>query len=306
MPTVSVIIPVYNRADVLPRAMNSVLDQTFEDFELIIVDDGSTEDIEAVVDGYDDPRVTYLPHLRNRGGSAARNTGIQHATGEYVAFLDSDDVWRPEKLERQVRLLESRGDDWVAAYCGVESVFPDRWGALKKQALSLLPRGHSTTDAEGGSELIAEVLCDRLHTSAGSTLLVRGDVAEAIDGFDESFDRFQDPEFLIRVLEQGKLGVVDEPLVERYESGSPSADAVRESDEHFLSTFEETISRLEAAGYDVVGAHHLILAKLYLREGRLATGLRYLYTARRPAPGQYPGLFLTVVSGVKRRVTAAV
>src|SRR6056297_1399486 len=122
MPTVSVIVPTYNRADSLPRTIDSVLAQTHDDLELVVVDDASTDDTETVVERYEDDRVTYLEHATNRGGSAARNTGIRASDGDYVAFLDSDDEWHPEKLERQVRELESRSEEWVAAYCGVEMV----------------------------------------------------------------------------------------------------------------------------------------------------------------------------------------
>src|SRR6056297_1668487 len=116
-PTVSVIVPTYNRADALPRTVESVLGQTLDDLELIVVDDASTDDTPAVIDDYDDDRVQFVQHERNQGASAARNTGIDRAEGDYVAFLDSDDVWRPTKLEKQVQTLARRGDDWVAAYC---------------------------------------------------------------------------------------------------------------------------------------------------------------------------------------------
>mgnify|MGYP000371370111 CR=1 FL=1 len=298
MPTVSVIVPTYNRADALPRTIESVLSQTHEDLELFVVDDASTDDTRAVVAAYEDDRLTYLRHEQNRGGSAARNTGIDASTGEYVAFLDSDDEWRAGKLERQLAELEGRDDDWVAAYCGVTMVRENRenrvLGALRRR----FGRLHDTEGAEGGAELVGAVLADDLHTSAGSTLLVERAVAEQIDGFDESFDRFQDPEFLLRVLREGKLAFVDAPLVRRYASGSPSADALREADEHYLETFAETVDQLEAAGRDIRGAHAYFLAKAYLAEGRFGTGLRYLVRARRPSPRQYPGLAASVLSGV--------
>lgn len=303
MSTVSVIIPTYNRVDVLRRAIDSVLAQTYEDIELLVVDDGSTDGTKSLVTGYDDPRVVYVPHRTNRGASVARNTGIDRAKGEYMAFLDSDDEWRPEKLEKQVALLESRSEQWVAAYCDVNRVPPANRSSILKRLTPLFSRSEQSDNPEGGEELVKEILMDELHTSAGSTLLVRSDVVRAIDGFDESFDRFQDPEFLIRVLRQGKLACADEPLVNRYDTGSPSADAVREADKHYLETFSDTINRLENRGYDVTGAHHLILAKLFFRQGNLLLGGRYLYTACRPEPRQYPGLLYAIFSGVRRSAT---
>lgn len=302
MPTVSVIIPTYERADALPRTIDSVLDQTLEDVEVIVVDDASTDHTPAVVESYDDDRVTFLQHEENRGGSAARNTGIAHATGEYIAFLDSDDEWLPRKLERQVETLERRSDNWVAAYCGVEMVSASPQGPLRRVATHLFSRRRDTEGAEGGEELVREVLSDDLHTSAGSTLLVRSDVVGAVDGFDESFDRFQDSEFLIRVLREGKLAYVNAPLLRRHESGNPSAAALEEADRHYLETFSETVAELEAQGYDVLGAHRYMLGKSHLAEGNLLRGTRYLLEGRRPRPRQYPGLAFTLFSGVQRRM----
>jgi len=205
MPTVSVIIPTYNRADVLPRSIDSALDQTLSDVEVIVVDDASDDDTESVVNEYDDSRVTFLEHETNRGGSAARNTGIGVATGDYIALLDSDDVWAPTKLEQQVETLEQRSDEWVAAYCGTTIVNGED-AAPKWERIKSLLGGHSSREGlEGGEELVKEVLMENLHTSAGSTLIVESDVVDRIDGFDESFDRYQDTEFLIRLLKQGKL-----------------------------------------------------------------------------------------------------
>jgi glycosyltransferase involved in cell wall biosynthesis len=90
-PLVTVIIPTYNRARLLGRAIDSVLAQIFTDFELIIVDDGSVDNTRQLVLGYADQRIRYLRHERNQGANAARNTGVRAATGKYVAFLDSDD-----------------------------------------------------------------------------------------------------------------------------------------------------------------------------------------------------------------------
>lgn len=106
-PAVSVVIPTYDRAAVLPRAIDSVLGQTVEDLELLVVDDGSTDRAPDVVAGYADDRVRCLRHEQNRGASAARNSGIEAASGDYVAFLDSDDEWLAGKLETQLAVLEA-------------------------------------------------------------------------------------------------------------------------------------------------------------------------------------------------------
>lgn len=298
MPTVSVVVPTYNRVDHLHRSIESVLAQTYEDLELLIVDDGSTDDTAELVQSYDDDRITYIVHEENRGASAARNTGIERASGEYIAFLDSDDEWLPRKLEHQVAEIESRPPGWVAVYCGVE--LADEDCRLRSYARRTgFSRLSKTEGAEGGVELVKDVLRDCLHTSAGSTLLVTADVVDAIDGFDESFERFQDPEFLIRVLRQGKLAYVDETLVRRYDTGRPPASVVEKSDRRYLAKFQDTVDRLEQEGYDVRGVHHRFLAKFYLQDGEFRDALRHARRASIPGPRQYPGLVRAVVSGVR-------
>ena len=106
MATVSVIIPTFNRSQVLPRAINSVLRQTYQDYEIIVVDDFSADDTRAVVESLPDPRILYVRNDSRKGAGAARNIGIGVSAGRYVAFLDSDDEWLPDKLARQVSFLD--------------------------------------------------------------------------------------------------------------------------------------------------------------------------------------------------------
>lgn len=298
MVLVSVVIPTYNRADVLPRAVETALDQTLSDIEVIVVDDASTDDTLATLAEYDDPRLTVLEHETNRGASAARNTGIAVAEGDYIALLDSDDEWAPEKLERQVETVATRSDEWVAAYCGTTVVTDESAHPVVQRLTDLLGRQGNADRVEGGAELVRDVLCQRLHTSAGSTLLVEADVVERIGGFDESFDRYQDTEFLIRVLKEGKLAYVDEPLLRRYPSGGPSAEAVREANRHLLDTFAEDVVEYETRGYDVTGANQYTLARLFFKEGKFDEGVKHLKAGTLPGPRQLPGLAYTVVSGL--------
>jgi glycosyltransferase involved in cell wall biosynthesis len=109
-PMVSVIIPCYNRADIIGAAIDSVLCQTFRDWELIIVDDGSTDNIAEVLAAYNGPRIRLVKHVVNQGEPTARNTGIEAATGRFIAFLDTDDVWLPPKLEKQVAAVLAAPD----------------------------------------------------------------------------------------------------------------------------------------------------------------------------------------------------
>src|SRR5579859_6948520 len=108
-PAVSVILPTYNRAHLLPRAIASVLGQSFRDFELIVVDDGSKDDTVGLMRSYDDPRIVFLPPERNLGDAGARMRGIACARGEWLAFQDSDDEWLPDRLRLQLDYAASLG-----------------------------------------------------------------------------------------------------------------------------------------------------------------------------------------------------
>jgi teichuronic acid biosynthesis glycosyltransferase TuaG len=115
MPKVSVIIPCFNSQNTIKETVESVLVQTMQDFEVIVVDDGSTDDTKQALSDYGD-RVKYL-YRENGGQSAARNTGIRAARGEILAFVDSDDLWYPEKLEKQIRILDEQKLDWCYCDC---------------------------------------------------------------------------------------------------------------------------------------------------------------------------------------------
>lgn len=117
-PRVSVIIPTFNRAQLLGRAIRSVLNQTYQDFEIIVVDDGSTDNTEEVVKSFNDERIRYTRHEQNRGAAAARNTGIKIARGDYIAFQDSDAEWLPEKLEKQMRIFKDASPKVGVVYTG--------------------------------------------------------------------------------------------------------------------------------------------------------------------------------------------
>ena len=116
MDKVSVIIPTYNRSHTLKRAVESVLGQTFDNFELLIVDDGSEDDTKSVVDSIQDKRIRYIKLKENRGAAGARNEGVRRSECSLIAFQDSDDVWRPEKLERQMIYWEQH-PECALVYC---------------------------------------------------------------------------------------------------------------------------------------------------------------------------------------------
>lgn len=119
MEAVSVIIPTYNRKNVIENSIQSVLNQTYPDFELLIIDDGSTDDTKELIDEIKDPRLRYIRLPENKGVAAARNVGIAEAKYDYIAFQDSDDLWMETKLEKQMKVI-SENPDIGLVYCPYE------------------------------------------------------------------------------------------------------------------------------------------------------------------------------------------
>ena len=171
-PKVSVVIPTYNRAQVVWLAIRSVAVQTFPDWELIVVDDGSADDTERIVQAFRDPRIRYIRQDRNRGQSAAQITGIAVARGGYVSFLDSDDEWLPGKLASEVALFESAGGRIGLVYTG--KMLVDEQGRVIKVRI---PR------AEGR---VCEELLEWDFIGSCSRVSVRENILAAVGGFDET------------------------------------------------------------------------------------------------------------------------
>jgi glycosyltransferase involved in cell wall biosynthesis len=205
-PTVTVVIPVFNRPAAVRRAIASVLAQTCRDLEIIVVDDGSTDASAAAVAAIADPRIRLIRHERNRGGSAARNTGIKAGTAPYVAFLDSDDEWLPTKVERQLEVFRRSGERLGLVYTGVERVFDD--GSVCRE----IPRG------EANFTLALLKATAIVETSLG---MVRRSALEATGGFDESLPSCQDLDLWLRLAERFSADVVPEVLV-RVSKGNDS------------------------------------------------------------------------------------
>lgn len=204
-PTVSVVIATYNYGRYLAGAIDSVLAQTFQDFEIIVVDDGSTDDTARVIDPYmADPRVRYLRH-EHLGQPRTKNAGIRAGKGRYVAFLDADDLWLPTKLEKQVRLFERDHESRVA-------VVYTRRGWIDE----------SGQEFERGERipLRGEVLAPLFHRPfiCFSSSMVRRSVLEEVGLFDETTQYSIDYDLWLRIALKYHFDFVDEPLV-LYRSG---------------------------------------------------------------------------------------
>lgn len=199
MPTTSVIIPTYNSARFLPGAIDSVLEQTYKDFEIIVVDDGSTDNTQDVVAPYLD-RITFLK-VENGGPSKARNRAIRESSGEYVAFLDADDIWYPEKLERQMIIFSGNQHCSLvhadASYKRTYNLKEDRtWLGNKKYVKT----------GWVFSELLTECFIML------SSVIVKRDCLERAGLFNENLKWWEGYDLWIRIAFENQIGMVNAPL----------------------------------------------------------------------------------------------
>lgn len=200
-PKVSVIIPTFNRKAYVQEAIDSVLAQTYLDYEVIVVDDGSTDGTEQALRGRYGDRIRYR-WQENQGESVARNCALEMSSGQYIGLLDSDDLWFPEKLEKQVAVLQRSSD---AALVFAQTCLIDSNG----RRMDLPPVGHDIQ----ASDLTLESLCVRnAMGSAASTAMVRRSHFEEAGGYDESIQYGEDWDLWLRLRQLGPFVLIDEPL----------------------------------------------------------------------------------------------
>ncbi|MGH7781268.1 MAG: glycosyltransferase family A protein [Candidatus Binataceae bacterium] len=196
-PRVSVVVPVYNGAATIAAALDSILGQSFTDFEIVAIDDGSTDDSIKVLERYA-PRVRVLTQ-KNSGPSAARNLGVRNSSGQYLAFLDADDMWRTGFLERTVAALDKEPAS-VLVYTDLE--LADSTG-VAMGAYLIGKRGVPTV----------QDMLERMWPILPSSVMMRRDAFERAGGFPEELTSFEDVYFWLLAREQGSFSYIDEPLV---------------------------------------------------------------------------------------------
>jgi len=200
-PMVSVIIPTYNQANFIDKAIKSVLKQTYQDFEIIVIDDGSTDNTEEIIRCFKDKRVKYIKkYKKNRGISVARNIGIKVARGKYVALLDSDDEWLPEKLDKQIKILQDGSPELGAVYSNL--CYIDENGKNTNKLRNPKKEGY-----------IYEDLLGKNHVGAPSTLLIRKECFHQVGLFDDLLNAQQDWDMWIRIAKYYRFALIKIPLV---------------------------------------------------------------------------------------------
>jgi glycosyltransferase involved in cell wall biosynthesis len=212
-PTVSVVIPTYNRAGLLGRSIQSVLNQSYTDFEIIVVDDGSSDETPNVVAEFDDQRITYVPLSKNIGAGGARNVGIRMSRGRFLAFQDSDDEWLPEKLARQMSMFERGASD-----LGV--VYSDKTWILKNGTAKYHPAPKSLS----GQLINPEIRFYRPYQLGIQATLIKRECFETAGYFNEALPAFEDLELFIRLSRKFAFRHIPEPLVNYHETRGLSQD----------------------------------------------------------------------------------
>src|SRR5438067_9202421 len=189
MPKASVIIPTYNRAEFLRLAIISILNQTFQNFEIIVIDDAAQDYTREVVNSLSDKRIRYIRHEENKGVSAARNTGVANSKGGYIAFLDDDDEWFPEKLQKQFDLLEACPPTTGVVYTGILVVEESSRKILAKH----FPKRRGN---------VFEEILTQNRIAQTSTFFLRKECFEKAGLFDESLDFGEDHDMWLRISKE--------------------------------------------------------------------------------------------------------
>lgn len=201
---VSIILPTYNREKEIDRAIRSILQQTYDKYEVIIVDDGSTDRTEEVVKQIADDRLRYIRLEHNHGAAYARNAGIRASKYNYIAFLDSDDEWHPAKLELQIHQLGKAAKEVGLVYCRMS-------GKPENEERFYMPPYECLKESLEG-----DMFCFLLWRNiiGAPAMLVRRECLESVGFFKESLPCLEDYELVLRIAEKWKIAFVDDVLVE--------------------------------------------------------------------------------------------
>ena len=292
---VSVIIPTYKRCDMLPRAIASVLGQTYKNVQAVIVDDNDPDTdwrrtTEAQMLQYDgDARVKYVRHEKNKNGSAARNTGIREADGDIVCFLDDDDWFLPAKIEKQVEFLLSH-PEYRAVYCG--------WDRDGKKFNSG-DEGDLSFHILSGAQLV--------YTNV---IMMWREDALACGGWDETFKRHQEAAFLLRYFRYGgRIGYVPEILVEfdvsDRSNAASNSDVFEEHTRFYLNSYPDMIDACDmvrkGAKKDIISYRNRSILLNHIKYKNIKSALRVYFSMMGRMPLKFNAdLLRYVVKRVKR------
>jgi len=266
-PRISVILPVFNRAATIRRCLDSVRSQTFSDWELVAVDDASSDDSAAVIESYGDARFRVIRHEKNRGAAGARNTAMREARGQFVAWIDSDDEWLPEKLARQMALLDASQAD----VCGCDYF--------------MHTAGHEHPVRIPPSDDWRRTLHFECRLAAGSTIVVRRACLEEVGLLDEVLRSHEDWDWLLRLAKQYRFVIVPELLARIHYAGPRDPRVVAEGDRVFFEKHRAEFASFGAAHLRLIESlHHSRNAVAAFSAGEIRLGARALAQALAAKP----------------------
>ncbi|MEA3489047.1 MAG: glycosyltransferase [Candidatus Omnitrophota bacterium] len=243
---VSVIVPTYNRAGLIGRAVKIVLKQTYADLEVIVVDDGSTDNTEEIVKDIRDERVRYIKHSHNRGLSSARNTGIREACGRYIAFQDDDDIWMPGKLEKQMSLFRDAPPEVGVVYGSTLRIFEGKKVHVPSRGLQ--PKEGDLYGILLKSNFISIV-----------SAVVKRECFEKAGMFDESLPNLEDWDLWLRVSKYYHFRYLDEAVATVYFT----RQSITADNSSFIKAMELILDRHQ----DDYEKHKKELSNQYMRLG---------------------------------------
>ncbi|MFH0846035.1 MAG: glycosyltransferase family 2 protein [Patescibacteria group bacterium] len=260
-PKISVIIPTHNRPELLERAIQSVLCQTFQDFEIIVIDDGLEKRADKIISQISDERIQYIQNIKNLGASASRNVGINKAKGKYITFLDDDDEFYPEKIEKQYQIIEASFEKIDFVYCIVD-VYSQQSGDF------IYTQKHDFK--EGVQSFFEEALSLKMAVATPSIFCKKKKVLE-IGGFDENFPNAEDKDFFIRLSKNSQGFFINQSLVkvnffdekENRLSGNLKSRIIGR--EMLIKKYNTDLFKRPK----ILGKHLFLLAFLYQEDGNL-------------------------------------
>lgn len=260
-PLVSVIIPTYNGSKTIRRAIESALNQTYPNIEVVVVNDASTDNTLEVLKEIKDKRLKIFNHEINKERSISRNDAMKFAKGEYLAFLDDDDEWLKDKITKQLEYLKTKN--------------PTEWKAVLS---SHEIEGRKVIHKEEGN-ITENIFMMQTSLGAGSCLLIHRDVLNKIGYFNEKYSRHEDLEFVLRYLKQYKLATMQDILtIVHGHSGVPTGDVMVEVKESFLNEFKKEINALGKDNANRIYARQwLQVSKHYALDGNIKQTFHYLF-----------------------------
>lgn len=269
---VSCVIPTYKRSDTLQRAVDSVLNQTYRNIEVLVVDDnvkGSKESeiVAGIIDKIKDSRVHLVLQEKHINGAEARNAGVRASQGEYIGFLDDDDVWLPEKIEKQLKFIESRGD-----IDGCSVLYNEYMGGALVHSCPVYTEDN----------LFYKIFRREVAVFTSTVLLKKDSLIEA-GLFDINLKRHQDLQLLLRFTDRYKMGVLPEYLVQLHNDSAinrPNAQTIVDIKKNFFNSVSDLYQKCSKKDKRLIKSAHCYEVMIAaLKQKKLALGFSYFLKA---------------------------